>query len=226
MEYGNLFNIEKINSKINFLLGVIFLIFKYFNPYNNSIVLFFCAVILLNFFAFATQKKIPDYTKTSLLVCGLVYVFFPIGCLLSIFKITNIYYVIIIFLITWSTDIGGYLGGHFFGKTKVFTKLSPNKSLEGLIFSTILCLIFTLSLWNVGANHNFLIKLSTSKLIILALIISLIAPLGDLFESSLKRYAQIKDTSSLFPGHGGILDRADSLFFTIVFFYYFLMYGM
>ena len=110
-------------------------------------------------------------------------------------------------LVTIFSDIGGLVFGKIF-KGRKLTKISPKKTVSGSIGS----FIFSLSL--VPLFYNKLIENSFLLLIFITITISLIAQLGDLFISYLKRKAKVKDTSDLLPGHGGLLDRVDGLIFS------------
>tara|TARA_B100002051_G_C16410892_1_gene474588 strand:- start:94 stop:600 length:507 start_codon:yes stop_codon:yes gene_type:complete len=105
-----------------------------------------------------------------------------------------------------STDVGGYVFGKIF-KGKKLSKISPNKTYSGLFGSYLLSVIISLYLFN-----NIY---EISELVLFSLIISSISQAGDLFISFLKRKAKLKDTGSIFPGHGGVLDRFDGLIFAI-----------
>tara|TARA_B100000787_G_C16113553_1_gene259222 strand:+ start:103 stop:678 length:576 start_codon:yes stop_codon:yes gene_type:complete len=110
-------------------------------------------------------------------------------------------------LVTILSDIGGLVFGKIF-KGRKLTKISPQKTVSGSIGS----FIFSLSL--VPLFYNKLIENNFVLLIFITITISLIAQLGDLFISYLKRKAKVKDTSDLLPGHGGLLDRVDGLIFS------------
>ena len=116
-----------------------------------------------------------------------------------------------IFIASWGTDVFAYCIGKRFGKHK-FSKVSPKKSIEGCIAgtigATILALIYTLIL-----NKGFSFEYSYIIVGILGIVLSLIGQLGDFSASCIKRYVDIKDYSNLLPGHGGMLDRIDSLMF-------------
>jgi phosphatidate cytidylyltransferase len=120
------------------------------------------------------------------------------------------------FLCICAADIGAYVVGKFFGKTRL-SDISPKKTVEGAIFGITASTIISL----VGA---YLIKLPYFSLtgLLLGLIIGIASLLGDLTESMLKRDAGVKDSGDLIPGHGGILDRTDSYIFTAPLVYYFM----
>ena len=111
----------------------------------------------------------------------------------------------------WGTDIFAYFIGKYFGKHK-FSKISPKKSIEGCIAGTIGAIIMML-IYTYVANTFWGMNYSYLTIGIVGLILSLIGQVGDFAASSIKRYVDIKDYSNLIPGHGGMLDRIDSLIF-------------
>ncbi|AWI03994.1 phosphatidate cytidylyltransferase [Clostridium drakei] len=134
------------------------------------------------------------------------------------------YLVWIIFLASWLCDTFAYYTGKAFGKTKLCPKVSPKKTVEGslggILGSTICCGIFGLVLNLKGINipaYNFFI---------IGALCGSICQLGDLTASSIKRYVGVKDYSNLIPGHGGILDRFDSILFSSVVVYYYLTFAI
>jgi len=117
-------------------------------------------------------------------------------------------------VLTWIYDTFAYLIGSIWGRHRLAERLSPKKSIEGTIAGLILTFPFTLwldSLW--AKNFNFV------DAIWITLGIGIFGTVGDLFESGMKREVGLKDASNVFPGHGGFLDRLDSLIFNIPFFY-------
>ena len=117
-------------------------------------------------------------------------------------------YLLYSILVAIMTDIGGIIFGKIF-KGKKLTKISPNKTISGSIGSLIFSLLLIPFFYNDLVNENLL------ALFMITILTSIISQLGDLFISILKRKAQVKDTSDLLPGHGGVLDRIDGLIFAI-----------
>ncbi len=115
---------------------------------------------------------------------------------------------------TFATDTGAYATGRMFGAHKIAPNLSPNKTLEGLLGGFV---IGTMAFWFAGLYQDWL---SGVDALIIGAAVAAIAPVGDLFESMLKRDLGTKDTGTLFGPHGGILDRLDAVFFTVVVGYY------
>ena len=155
---------------------------------------------------FIKDKLLRFFYKTISLfyLSGLVYLILVIESDHSNLKIYLLYSILIAIM----SDIGGLVFGKIF-KGKKLTKISPNKTISGSIGSFIFSLLLIPFFYEVQMNQNLLI------IVIITIIISLISQLGDLFISLLKRKAKVKDTSDLLPGHGGVLDRIDSIIFVI-----------
>jgi phosphatidate cytidylyltransferase len=115
---------------------------------------------------------------------------------------------------TFLGDTGAYVGGRLFGRRPLAPTLSPNKTVEGLFCGMLVALV---SIILAGLYQTWL---TTGNAILLGAVVAVLAPLGDLFESAVKRDAGIKDTSHVFGAHGGALDRLDAVIFTIVAGYY------
>jgi phosphatidate cytidylyltransferase len=163
-------------------------------------------------------KKILKIKKNSLILLkflSVLYLLFFIFSSYSIYKNPPIV-LIFILLICICSDTGGFIIGKLIGGQKL-TNISPNKTVSGsvgsFIFSLIPTIIF-LIIFNYTNNENFKIN-ETTFTIILSLFLSLICQLGDLCISYFKRKANVKDTGSILPGHGGILDRIDGAIFVL-----------
>jgi len=122
-----------------------------------------------------------------------------------------------VFFAAWMTDTFAYLIGKRFGKHK-FSQISPNKSIEGCIAGTLGATI-TILVYTYICNTYWGLNMSYSYITIVAIILSIIGQIGDFAASSIKRYVGIKDFSNLIPGHGGMLDRFDSVIFIAPFAY-------
>ena len=163
-------------------------------------------------------KKIIKIKKNSLILLkflSILYLLFFIFSSYSIYKNPPIVLIFILLICIFS-DTGGFIIGKLIGGQKL-TKISPNKTVSGsvgsFIFSLIPTIIF-LIIFNYTNNENFKIN-ETTYTIILSLFLSLICQLGDLCISYFKRKANVKDTGSILPGHGGILDRIDGAIFVL-----------
>jgi phosphatidate cytidylyltransferase len=115
---------------------------------------------------------------------------------------------------TFIGDTGAYFGGRMYGQRPLARRLSPNKTVEGLVIGMVVAVLAT---WAAGLYQDWL---SGPDALLLGLGVALAAPVGDLFESMIKRDAGTKDTGRLFGAHGGALDRLDAVLFTVVVGYY------
>jgi phosphatidate cytidylyltransferase len=112
-------------------------------------------------------------------------------------------------LVIWASDIGAYFSGKQFGRKKLCPEVSPNKTFEGVYGGVFLAQVVAITYAVVTIQEP---KMNDFVVFcFLALIVSLVSVLGDLFESALKRVSKQKDSGNLLPGHGGLLDRIDSL---------------
>ncbi|MAA75218.1 MAG: hypothetical protein CMN28_10990 [Salinisphaeraceae bacterium] len=116
-------------------------------------------------------------------------------------------WLLLLFLLIWAADTGAYFAGHAYGARKLAPKVSPGKTLEGAAGGLVACVLIAL----VAAWWFALNPMQTVGLVLLSLFIAPVSVIGDLTESMFKRQAGIKDSGQIFPGHGGVLDRLDSL---------------
>lgn len=141
-------------------------------------------------------------------------------CHLIILEQMNVFLLVYLFLAIWGSDSGAYFTGRLCGKHKLAPALSPKKTKEGAI-GGVLCAILLVVLFNVYLGENAL--LSYPVAILFGIVISIVGQIGDLAESMIKRFADVKDSGKILPGHGGILDRFDSIIMAAPFVYYLLI---
>jgi phosphatidate cytidylyltransferase len=120
------------------------------------------------------------------------------------------------FILVWTNDTFAFLVGKNFGKQKLFSKISPKKTVEGFLGGLFFSCIASYFIATFTETLNF------NHWLILAIIISVFGTLGDLIESKFKRQANVKDSGVIMPGHGGLLDRLDSIIFAAPFIYLYL----
>ena len=194
--------------------SLILLTFVALSLTNNVILfillIFFLYQIIFEFnFIFGkifNKKKIYHLIFQLLSITYLTFIVLKLWTILTGNNEVDKLYIYIIFLICIFSDIGGFMFGKIL-KGKKLTKISPNKTISGMIGSFIL----SISVAVIYAQKYFEIN----NIIIFSILISLISQFGDLIISYLKRKAQIKDTGIMLPGHGGALDRLDGLIFAI-----------
>ena len=162
-----------------------------------------------------TQSKTP-LTNISITIFGWIYILLPLYLIIDMrLESTSFSGWILpvgMFLMIWANDTFAYLTGRFFGKTKLFERISPKKTWEG----TLGGIVFTLLVAYLIAHFT---EMSYLFWCLAAPIVAASAIYGDLFESLIKRSLNIKDTGTILPGHGGILDRFDAALFTAPLFF-------
>lgn len=192
---------------------VVFALLLIFPPLLTTLALTGCLIWILRYEWPAIAKP---WGKHKWLLT-LFYPILPFYALIEINRADQTMLAVLILLV-FACDTGAYFFGTLFGKRLLAPSISPKKTWEGLlggILTTNLVIIFL----------HTLLKLQTPLMqcLLFGTTVALLAITGDLFESWLKRKAKIKDTGTLLPGHGGLLDRFDSILFVAPFYYYFLL---
>ena len=201
----------------SFILIFVLVVWLFLNKFSWLILLIIASII--SFIEFNNLlKKIWKKNKLSKYLINLIFFIYLLFFIYSAFQIyqnllTGLIFVLMICIFS---DIGGYTVGKIIGGKKL-TKISPNKTISGSIGSfvfSLVPLVIYLLIYEITNNNDF--KISNIVLIVfLSLSISFICQLGDLLISYFKRKAKVKDTGSLLPGHGGMLDRIDGIMFGI-----------
>lgn len=157
--------------------------------------------------------------ELALLLFGFIYISIPLAHLALLRnQLHGIQWVLLVLMMVMLNDTSAYFTGTFFGRRKLYPSVSPKKSVEGAIGG------LAGSVLAAGLAHlTFAPWTPLVPLLLLGLVVGVVAELGDLFESLLKRSFGVKDSGSLIPGHGGILDRLDSLMFAFPLTYYFTL---
>jgi len=221
MEYYRLFKGQKeiqVSSEIGIFIGLF--IFTLLVGISLKILpvisITFIVPLLFTLILVELWKKHEHpISNIALMVFGILYVVIPFYLTIDL-NLRNTFYlptVVGMFFLIWTNDTFAYVCGRLFGKHKLFERISPNKTCEG----TICGIVFTLALgFSIGKYIN---EGNTFFWVISAVIIAPGSIFGDLLESLFKRSLNIKDTGTILPGHGGILDRFDAALFSIPFFY-------
>ncbi|MFW6389812.1 MAG: phosphatidate cytidylyltransferase [Halanaerobiales bacterium] len=223
IEYSNMINEISQNKYILAIFSLFTIISIYFIN-NNIINLSYGISIFTILFIFLLYNLIFDFNnfhkKISYKFFGLVYITAGMIFLLllrdySTAPFNNTRAIWLVLIATWATDTGAYFTGMIFGKKKLARNISPNKTIEGAVGGLLLCTL-------VISFYTLYLDVFSFYWFIYGIMVSFIAMAGDLFESSIKRSVGIKDTGNIIPGHGGVLDRFDSLLFSAPFTFYFI----
>lgn len=196
--------------------------------YDNLIPLVLLIGTIGSFLAVLFRGRQPYIANVATTILGFLIAWMPchvclvrnMGPEVSLFGITfkqGLYFLVFIFFVILFTDIAAYYFGVKFGKHKLSAVISPKKTIEGSVAGSV-CAILA------GIVIGKLTGISLYHSVVLAVIVTVMAQLGDLSESLIKRDAGVKDSGHSLPGHGGFLDRADSYLFSVPVAYYYIKY--
>lgn len=161
-------------------------------------------------------KNALTFDEAAFVVLAVLYVGVGFFCFAAI-RLTGLAYFVYALFVIWATDIGAYFLGRAFGRRKLWPEISPNKTVEGAIGGVVCAVVIAAVYeWAVGPFG------SLGAAVGIALLLSMFGQLGDLVESAFKRHYGVKDSGAILPGHGGILDRFDSLLFVLPLLYIFI----
>lgn len=190
---------------------------------NDILILLATLLVSIKALFFLFDKKNKPVDSLSKYVYLIGYIILPFVLITKIPFVENSYnpnIILSIFILIWVNDTFAFLVGKTFGKHKLFEKVSPKKTIEGFVGGFIFSIVAGIIL------AQFLMLQSYIHWVFIAILVSVFGTLGDLVESKFKRIANVKDSGNIMPGHGGVLDRLDSIIFVapIVFLFYQIIY--
>ncbi|NLM03665.1 MAG: phosphatidate cytidylyltransferase [Clostridiales bacterium] len=209
-------NYNPINF-IGYILSIVLLSILYFFK-STALILFFLfisIIILSGILLFNLKYTVKDISIT---LYGIIYISLFLGHIILVSKFQNKWIIWLIFIVAWSTDTFAYFGGYLWGNKKLCPNISPKKTIAGAITGIIGSILSCCLFGYIFLEQNILL------IALFGFIGSIISQFGDLTASQIKRYTNVKDFGNLIPGHGGILDRFDSILFTAPFVYYFFLF--
>lgn len=230
LEFSKIAKKSGAEIPVAFLIGIGLLVglFSFFSGEKNLLGLLFLAFLLVGFYQLFRAEVEKIGLNIAFFICGIVYVSFFFSYLILIrqlplslgieYKIGGLW-IIFILVCVWLCDTLAYFIGVSLGKNKLLPKVSPKKSLEGAIGGVLGAILGAFL-----SYYLFLNFISIFHLLIISLIIGVFGQIGDFVESSFKRGAGLKESSFIIPGHGGILDRFDSLLFVSPLVYYYIKF--
>lgn len=180
-----------------------------------EIVLLFVLLILTYT---VVSKNSFNFDDAGLVILSALYIGFGFYYMLEI-RAIGLEFIFYAFVVIWTTDSGAYFVGRKLGKKKLWPEISPNKTIEGFIGGIVTAVVFAF-IFNMIAD----VFESFSSLLIVTILVSIFGQIGDLVESALKRHYKVKDSGTLLPGHGGILDRFDSMLFILPILYFLIVF--
>jgi phosphatidate cytidylyltransferase len=215
-EYLAMTQVARPISRAAYLSVAALILAAYFGTAFNVLLILAASFPVLFLFGAGHEHRDGITVSMGVTLLGIVWIGIPLvhAVLLRDLPHHGAALLIDVLVGTFAADTGAYATGRMFGSHKIAPSLSPNKTLEGLLGGF---LIGTMAFWFAGLYQDWL---SGADALIIGAAVAAIAPVGDLFESMLKRDLGTKDTGTLFGPHGGILDRLDAVFFTVVVGYY------
>ena len=203
--FGNVLSVDDVPSRAIFTYAGVLLFLSIFSSFVSIL--------------FKKKEKIVNYLGKIFLAT--IYIAVPFTLMVQI-PFVNADFTFIntsilgVFILIWTSDSFAYLVGNLIGKHKLFKRISPNKTVEGFVGGMVATFVASFIL------AQYFITLSLTQWIVIAALVSIFGVLGDLIESMFKRQAGIKDSSNFIPGHGGFLDRFDSVIFAAPFIFIYL----
>lgn len=189
----------------------------------------YCVYTLIIFSALIVCHRETTFKEVAVLYSMVVIIPCALHTLVSLRELNlshGMFYVLIAVLAAWVADVGAYFAGTLFGRHKLCPEISPKKTVEGLVGGTVVDMVVMLlcGVWFSAVFYQGQVGVNYIALLLIGLFGSLISVLGDLSFSIIKRNCHIKDFGQVIPGHGGVLDRFDSVIFTAPFVYLLVMF--
>lgn len=210
--------------KLGILGSVITAFVMYFTSQTMSLFALTILFIVISVNELTRRNNDRIIVHMSSTIFGIIYTGWMGGHILLLRQLSGQYFnsAILVFLalfLIWMNDTWAFFTGTLFGRHKLIVRISPSKTYEGLIGGLIMSVFSALVF-----RHFFAPFIPLQDMIIMTLIAGLAGLAGDLVESAMKRDARVKDASAILPGHGGVLDRFDSVLFALPVLYYYILY--
>jgi len=219
-------NLIQFNKYIAMALAIAIYVFFCLNSMsrtNDQLLLLTTLIISIKCMVFLfedSKNQVSQFSKYAFIIGYIILPFVFITKIPFGIRGFNPKIIISIFILIWTNDTFAYLVGKSIGKNKLFERISPKKTIEGFVGGVIFAVIASLVI------SKYYIEGAKYIWIGIALIVSVFGTVGDLIESKFKRIAGVKDSGKIMPGHGGVLDRLDSVIFVapFVFLFYQILY--
>lgn len=214
IEFCKLYQINKIYGLLLSVGIAISLFFLNDHPYNSAYlcVIPFSIFLMVDLFQNQSKKEQPLFKKSIHLIGYVTLPFLIITQLPYLNGNYSPFLLLSIFIMIWCNDTFAYICGRLLGKHKLYEKISPKKTIEGFIGGLLFTQLAAFIIYKTSS-----LQISLIAWLLIALGISVLGTVGDLIESKYKRQAGVKDSGNIMPGHGGILDRFDSILFAAPF---------
>lgn len=214
IEFCKLYQINKIYGLLLSVAIAVSLFFLNNHPYNSALlcVVPFSIFLMIDLFQNQSKKEQPLFKKLIHLIGYVTLPFLIITQLPYLNGNYSRFLLLSIFIMIWCNDTFAYICGRLLGKHKLYEKISPKKTIEGFIGGLLFTQLAAFIIYKTSS-----LQIALIAWLLIALGISVLGTVGDLIESKYKRQAGVKDSGNIMPGHGGILDRFDSILFAAPF---------
>lgn len=229
-----LFTTKYVQNKYILVVSLLFsglVPFLNFPVFQDKLYMFIFCLFILYLIALFRHHHTVMFGQIAVAFTASLLIPFSFSTLVLLRDLDSVggfYYLSIVFICAWLTDAGAYFTGKLFGKHKLAKHISPNKTVEGVIGGVIFCVVFSFAYsylyTQVMEQQHYTIKSDVWILLATSVLGALIGMFGDLFASIIKRQTQMKDFGNLMPGHGGVLDRFDSVLFIAPFIFILLQF--
>ena len=186
--------------------------------YDSRLTIVYGLVALLLIYTVLVKNKMT-FDEVGFILLGAMYVGLGFHYLIET-RAAGLVFVVYCLLVVWTTDSGAYFVGRKFGKNKLWPEISPKKTVEGFVGGIVIAVLFAVAMQLITPFMS-----SMLTLIAVTIVASTIGQMGDLVESAIKRHYNVKDSGTILPGHGGILDRFDSLLFVLPLLHFLHLFG-
>lgn len=179
-----------------------------FLGYDSKLMIVYGIAALLLIYIVLVKNKMT-FDEIGFILLGVFYVGLGFHYFIET-RFIGLEFVVYVLLVVWTTDSGAYFVGRKLGKNKLWPEISPKKTIEGFVGGIVIAVLFAILM-------QMIYPFATSylQLIVVTILVSIVGQMGDLVESAVKRHYGVKDSGTILPGHGGILDRFDSLLFAV-----------
>lgn len=179
-----------------------------FLQYESPLMIVYGIAALLLIYTVLVKNKMT-FDEIGFILLGAFYVGLGFHYFIET-RFIGLEFVVFVLLVVWTTDSGAYFVGRKLGKNKLWPEISPKKTIEGFVGGIVTALCFAIAMQLIYPFASGWVQL-----IIVTIVASIVGQMGDLVESAIKRHYNVKDSGNILPGHGGILDRFDSLLFVV-----------
>lgn len=186
--------------------------------YDSKLMIVYGVAALLLIYTVLVKNKMT-FDEIGFILLGAFYVGLGFHYFIET-RFIGVEFVVFVLLVVWTTDSGAYFVGRKLGKTKLWPEISPKKTVEGFVGGIVVAIIFAIAMQLIYPFAS-----GWTQLILVTIVASVVGQMGDLVESAIKRHYGVKDSGNILPGHGGILDRFDSLLFVVPLLHFLHFFG-